>query len=85
MLIDYQYNYWNNQQYWAIGLPMICQLIIFWYWSNIVIANIESDPIDFAWQETLCIWLLMASAIYLITIELTAIYEEKHMYVSKAT
>ena len=41
ILIDSHHFYWKKVNLLTIGLPMIVQLICFWYWSNIVISNID--------------------------------------------
>ena len=43
ILIDSHHYYWKRVNLITIGLPMVVQLICFWYWSNIVISNIDED------------------------------------------
>ena len=85
ILIDYHYSYWQIVQWYSVGIPMVFQLIVFWYWSNIVIVNIETDPIDFERQEIFCRYALLASAAYLLAIELTAIFKKNIFYLDSIT
>lgn len=39
ILIDNQYAYWYKRSRWLFGYPLVAQLVIFWYWSNIVITG----------------------------------------------
>lgn len=73
ILIDFQYEYWNRHQYYSIGVPMTIQLGVFWYWSNIVIKHIEKDPLDFYYQEIVCRYALLVTAVYLLLIEITSV------------
>ena len=57
ILIDYHYKFWYRINLYSIVLPSVCQVIIFWFWSNIVlaikmrnleIAEITQDSFSFA-------------------------------------
>lgn len=41
ILIDSHIKYWIRINYIAIGLPLIVQLMVFWYWSNVVLPHID--------------------------------------------
>mmetsp|Transcript_22986 Transcript_22986/g.28526 ORF Transcript_22986/g.28526 Transcript_22986/m.28526 type:complete len:89 (-) Transcript_22986:976-1242(-) len=39
MIIDHQWAYWKPRSVWILGFPLTLQLILFLYWSNIVLPN----------------------------------------------
>ena len=49
MLIDHQWEYWWWKSLLIQGLPLTAQLIIFLYWSNIVLPNNQIDEQTFGW------------------------------------
>ena len=44
IIIDSHAEYWNRLNYIFVGIPMAFNLLNFWYWSNIVLVNLEQDP-----------------------------------------
>ena len=42
-MIDEHARHWDKVNYLAVGLPMTVQLIAFWYWSNIIVINLDRD------------------------------------------
>ena len=43
IMIDEHSKFWDKLNFWCFGFPMVIQLSAFWYWSNIVIVNLEKD------------------------------------------
>ena len=41
IVIDCHARYWDKLNYLCVGLPMLINLIVFWYWSNIVLPNLD--------------------------------------------
>ena len=68
---------------------MILQLVVFWYWSNIVIFNIprpgEENGNSFLLQHDICRIILFLTAFYLISIEVTALLKEHWRYFMSPT
>ena len=44
IMIDSQMDYWYNVIGFGLALPLILQLIIFWYYSNVVISHVLEEP-----------------------------------------
>jgi len=44
ILIDNHWQYWSFWSRVFVGLPLSIHLLVFWYWSNIVLVNIKTDP-----------------------------------------
>ena len=43
IVIDSQMRYWYRINHIFYGLPMVINLIVFWYWSNVVLINLGTD------------------------------------------
>ena len=43
IVIDSQMRYWYFINHIFFGLPMVMNLINFWYWSNVVLINLKDD------------------------------------------
>ena len=77
VIIDNHTKYWNKINYGAVGLPIGAQLIVFWYWGNVVLTNVKADgshPEHFDTQNDICVALLLIISVYLLAIELSALY-----------
>ena len=72
-MIDSHDNYWFKKNLVYIGLPMLLQLITFWYWSNIVMTNIDIDYDKYKTHNIVCQVILSITAVYLLTLESSAI------------
>ena len=77
IVIDCHASYWNRINYIFVGLPMIFNLFFFWYWSNVVLVNIENDPDNFGKQDTLCRIFLTITAVYLVLLEISAVIKRR--------
>ena len=44
IVIDCHARYWDKLNYLCVGLPMLINLLVFWYWSNIVLPNLDKQP-----------------------------------------
>ena len=44
IVIDCHARYWDRLNYLCVGLPMLINLLVFWYWSNIVLPNLDKQP-----------------------------------------
>ena len=76
IVIDCHADYWNRINYLFVGGPMILNLFFFWYWSNVVLVNIENDK-DFEKQDTMCRIFLTCTGIYLFLLEISAIIKRR--------
>jgi len=47
ILLDNHWKYWSFWSRVLVGLPLVIHLLVFWYWSNIVVVNIASNPDTF--------------------------------------
>ena len=59
---------------------MVIQLLVFWYWSNLALPNLDNKENYFEWQDTVCRVLLVITSFYLLAIEVSAIYKRKFGY-----
>ena len=78
IVIDCHASHWNRINYLCVGLPMLFNLLNFWYWSNIVLVNLPLDPDTFESHDLVCRTLLGITGFYLIFLEITAIVN-KHI------
>ena len=84
IIIDRHQAFWKPFNVFGMGLPMIIQLFFFVWWSNIVITNIdESDSFDR--QNKAFQTLLTITAVYLLLLEISAIYRAKLDYFRNLT
>ena len=66
-------------------MPMFVQLLVFWYWSNIVLVNLKSDTDLFETQDIVCRVILNITAFYLLAIEATTVYRRNIEYIKSMT
>ena len=64
-----------------MGLPMTVQLLMFVWWSNLVLPNLDSDD-GWKWstQNSILQACLTVTAVYLVVIEISAIYRATYKY-----
>ena len=64
-----------------MGLPMTLQLLMFVWWSNLVLPNLDSDD-GWKWstQNSILQACLTVTAVYLVVIEISAIYRATYKY-----
>ena len=84
IIIDYQTAFWRRYNYFGFGLPMTLQLFFFVWWSNIVITNLGKED-TFDTQNDVLQTCLTLTAIYLLILEIYAIYRAKLEYLRNAT
>ena len=82
IVIDCHASYWNRINYLFVGVPMLFNLFFFWYWSNVVLVNIENDKSNFEKQDTLCRIFLTTTGCYLILLEISAIIKRRFKYLN---
>ena len=82
IIIDSHIAYWNKLNYLFVGLPMAFNLLNFWYWSNIVLVNIENDPDSFETQDKICRVFLALVGFYLLFLEISAIAKRRFQYLN---
>ena len=75
---------WRTNEHLLLGLPMVLQLVIFWYWSNIVLKNIQTDPNDFEIQLAVCRVSLLVTAVYLSIFEIMTFLRRKLNYLKES-
>ena len=80
IMIDEHHQYWSSRIFWGTGFPMIIQLVAFWYWSNIVIINLDENSDAFVHQDTVCKVILVGTSFYLLFLELTAMWRRRLDY-----
>ena len=75
ILIDNHWSYWRRLNTLLFGLPILANLLIFWYWSNIVLPNTQLEQDDsFDTQSKICIVALNFISFYFILMEIPIIY-----------
>ena len=80
ILIDNHWKYWVRYSLWSYGLPLIIQLAVFWYWSNIVLVNLAKDKDTFEGQNNICIFVIVLLVIYFLLYDLPSIYKNHFRY-----
>ena len=83
--MDNHWAYWQFYNLTCVGLPMFIQLLVFWYWSNIVLVNLKTDTDLFEPQDRVCRIILNITAFYLLAIEVTTVYKRRVEYVKTMT
>ena len=81
IIIDHQWNYWFKRSVLLLGLPVILQLVVFVYWSNIVITNVNYSPGaergSFEVQNDVCTFLIICLSCYLLLTEVPLLINQK--------
>ena len=76
MIIDNQWAYWRPRSFIFLGAPMIVQLFVFVFWSNIVILNLEHNESLQGW-ETFSLIVLITISFYFMLMEIPLIYYKR--------
>ena len=42
-MIENQFRYWQQLNLLAIGFPIVVQLAVFWYWSNVILIHVRFE------------------------------------------
>ena len=79
ILIEHHQKYWLRRHLLVIGLPQLIQLLLYFYWSNIVLVNYEKSDYYKDANQQVTIMMNIVSA-YLILIELPVIWNQKLEY-----
>ena len=82
IVIDCHARYWDKLNYLCVGLPMLINLLVFWYWSNIVLPNLDKQPEFFEKPDAICRIFLVCTACYSFLLEITAIVKRLHLYLN---
>ena len=61
---------------------MLINLLVFWYWSNIVLVNLDKNYDSFEDPDKVCRSLLWITEIYMIILEIRAISKKLKSYFS---
>ena len=80
VLIDAQHSYWFKIDFYAFFLVELFQLIIFWFWSNIVLPNEKEG--DKNTSNTVLSIILVCTLIYFVIMEAPQIYKAPIKYVT---
>ena len=83
ILITAQQENWLWIDYVAFFLPMLIQLLAFWYWSNIIIVNLDKDTGDFETQATVTEIILIGISVYDLIMEIPIIVKAKWLYFNR--
>ena len=70
IMLTAQQENWLLIDWLAFFMPQFLQLIIFWYWSNIVLPNLKTDEALFEHQNNICGILLNVISVYLLIMEI---------------
>ena len=76
IVIDCHARYWDRINYLFVGLPMMVNLLLFWYWSNVVLPNLKFE-VGFETHDTVYRIFLTTTAFYLILLEISAIVKKR--------
>ena len=93
ILIDHQYSHWQKRSNWMFGFPLIAQLVIFWFWSNIVIVGekfeleeeaLLGDDASKIWYipNTICIILMNVLSLYFLVNEIPQAIKMGRKYIT---
>jgi succinate-acetate transporter protein len=70
----------------AFFLPRVIQLFIFFYWSNIVLPNLDAqDNASFAEQNTACSYLMNIISLYILIMDIPRLLAAPKLYVKSVT
>ena len=72
--------YWYRINHIFFGLPMVVNLFVFWYWSNVVLINLKGDPEHFEVADDNCRIILNFTGIYLLSLEISAVIRRRINY-----
>ena len=64
-------------------MPIVIQLLAFWYWSNIIIVNLDQDSEDFKTQATVLEMILIVTSVYDLLMEIPIIIKARLSYFNR--
>ena len=82
IVIDCHASHWDRLNYLFLGLPMLINLLVFWYWSNIVLPNLDKNSETFENPDKVCRSFIWITEIYMIILEISAISKRLKSYFS---
>ena len=74
IIIDHQWKYWRVANGLVFGLPAIINLAVFWYYSNIVLPNLNDEDDSFRSSRRFCLIIMNSISVFFILNELPIIY-----------
>ena len=80
ILIDNHWEFWRSYSRFSYGLPLVIQLLVFWYWSNIVIVNLKNDKDTFEIQHNICVFIIVILVFYFLLYDLPSIFKNHYKY-----
>lgn len=80
IVIDSHADYWYRINHIFYGLPMLINLVIFWYWSNVVLINLFIDFETFGPWDDICRVSLAITGSYLLILEISAVIRRRLDY-----
>ena len=80
ILVDEQLSYWLYRNFAFFGAPLVFQLAVFWYWSNIVLPSIERDKDTFEAQDDVCMVILTIICVYFLLNEIPKAIKKRGDY-----
>ena len=66
-------------------MPRILQLVIFTYWSNIVLPNLGVHSHDFNHQNRVASYSMNVISVYILSMEIPSIMKHQWAYIRPAT
>ena len=79
ILIEAHQKYWLKRHFLVIGFPQFLQLVVYFYWSNFVLINIDTSD-SFKRANDIVVIILNVLSAYLIFIELPVMWNQKLNY-----
>ena len=80
IVIDNQARYWYLINHVFYGLPMMVNLAVFWYWSNVVLINLKDQEDRFDEPDQNSRIVLTFTGIYLLSLEISAVIRRRLNY-----
>ena len=80
IVIDSHASYWYRRNHLFYGLPMVINLAVFWFWSNVVLVNLFIDYETFDTWDRICRMSLLITGFYLLSMELSAVFKRRILY-----
>ena len=81
IIIDCHARYWDRINYLFVGFPMVINLILFWYWSNVILPNLKNDD-SFESQDNIVRVFQTTTCLYLFALEISAIVKKRLEYIN---
>ena len=80
IIIDHQWKYWRVANLLVFGLPVYINLAVFWYYSNIVLPNLNDEDESFRSSRRFCLIVMNSLSVFFILNELPIIYNNWRGY-----